>query len=282
VPWCEDDDGRVVELLPSSSPSQPGMPSMSAAVPTSTSATARLARRTCPSPFSIEAADDARTDTAGKLQTTGILRTPGVMMCRRMRHLPRQILAVLAVVSLTMCVAACAAWVRSYSVGTEWSWKRSHENPGKFVRDNAAVVVGEGGAFVLVSHYELAGAEAAVHQFVNVLEEPVDRGMPTTPKARRLLLPHDSWHDFHFSTERQGGQYGPVAETSIITRAAAPFWAVALLLTVLPAIWFLQFTQRSRRARRGDCPNCGYDRRAHTRGDRCPECGTAVAVPRPS
>jgi hypothetical protein len=36
--------------------------------------------------------------------------------------------------------------------------------------------------------------------------------------------------------------------------------------------------QAARSARRGLCPTCSYDLRAHQRGDRCPECGSVIAT----
>ena len=56
------------------------------------------------------------------------------------------------------------------------------------------------------------------------------------------------------------------------------YWLISFAASVLPAWWFVQylrFGRRQARARRGLCPNCGYDLRASPQ--RCPECGTTAA-----
>ena len=45
---------------------------------------------------------------------------------------------------------------------------------------------------------------------------------------------------------------------------------------------YLVVTHRHRyRVRHGLCPTCSYDLRAHKPGDKCPECGTSIAVSSP-
>lgn len=58
------------------------------------------------------------------------------------------------------------------------------------------------------------------------------------------------------------------------TGAVVPYWLLAALTAVAPALWLYLRARRSsarRRSRLGLCPTCGYDLRA-TRG-KCPECG---------
>jgi hypothetical protein len=57
-----------------------------------------------------------------------------------------------------------------------------------------------------------------------------------------------------------------------------PYWAVAILLAVLPLIAARRVVVGWRRTRRGQCVRCGYDLRATP--DRCPECGRAAAETR--
>jgi hypothetical protein len=50
-----------------------------------------------------------------------------------------------------------------------------------------------------------------------------------------------------------------------------PLWLLALATAAPPALWWLGRAKARRRFRRGLCPKCGYDLRATP--DRCPECG---------
>jgi len=52
----------------------------------------------------------------------------------------------------------------------------------------------------------------------------------------------------------------------------APFWFLAALTVLLPAIWVTKAARRSRHRASGRCVVCGYDLRATP--ERCPECGT--------
>jgi|SRR5882672_202210 len=61
-----------------------------------------------------------------------------------------------------------------------------------------------------------------------------------------------------------------------ITVLAVPFWFLALLFALLPALWLAKSLRRRRRIASHLCPTCGYDMRATP--DRCPECGTAAAL----
>jgi predicted RNA-binding Zn-ribbon protein involved in translation (DUF1610 family) len=62
---------------------------------------------------------------------------------------------------------------------------------------------------------------------------------------------------------------------------AVPIWPIALASAFLPALAtrgiLLRFRARLRR-QRGECPACGYDLRASK--ERCPECGTPIAETR--
>jgi hypothetical protein len=69
---------------------------------------------------------------------------------------------------------------------------------------------------------------------------------------------------------------GPAARGDRSVLAVRP-WLPALLTAVLPAAWLIRFRQARRALRRGLCPTCGYDLRASP--ERCPECGAASAEP---
>ena len=69
--------------------------------------------------------------------------------------------------------------------------------------------------------------------------------------------------------------YGP------LTIVTVPIWFIAMSLAIPPGIWVRRWRVQSRRAQRGLCLSCGYDRRATPQGGRCPECGAVPqATPR--
>jgi hypothetical protein len=55
-----------------------------------------------------------------------------------------------------------------------------------------------------------------------------------------------------------------------------PIWFFPLLFAVLP-FWVLVARIRRKARRVGHCAKCGYDLRAHQRGQKCPECGTPIS-----
>ena len=80
---------------------------------------------------------------------------------------------------------------------------------------------------------------------------------------------------FGFARARAWYDYWPV------TLVTVPMWFAALLLAIAPGVWIRRRQLQSRRARRGLCLSCGYDRRATPLDGRCPECGVAPqATPR--
>ena len=73
-----------------------------------------------------------------------------------------------------------------------------------------------------------------------------------------------------------GSEIGPSTEPLFVTRQwlVAPHWSLALLTTILPAIWLYRWRRQRRLASIGHCPSCGYDLRASQ--GKCPECGEAI------
>lgn len=58
--------------------------------------------------------------------------------------------------------------------------------------------------------------------------------------------------------------------------ASVPYWSIVLLFAIGPVWWILHWIFEKKRAVVGHCSKCGYDLRATP--DRCPECGTPVAL----
>ena len=72
----------------------------------------------------------------------------------------------------------------------------------------------------------------------------------------------------------------PPWTSMMISRTVTVRFGVVTLLSGLPITFYFIFTHKRRRARnrlrRGLCPNCAYDLRAHAPGQICPECGTPI------
>jgi hypothetical protein len=58
-----------------------------------------------------------------------------------------------------------------------------------------------------------------------------------------------------------------------------PLWFFLLLCPWAPLILYRRRNRRRHRQANGLCLTCGYDLRAHNRGDKCLECATPVPVP---
>lgn len=72
-----------------------------------------------------------------------------------------------------------------------------------------------------------------------------------------------------------GGWEGP-ARRIRTTEARLPLWMPFVLLSAYPAVTFFRGPlRRARRAKRGACPECGYDLTGNVSGV-CPECGVEV------
>ena len=71
-------------------------------------------------------------------------------------------------------------------------------------------------------------------------------------------------------------QHFPIPGSSLdIRELTVAYWLLLPPTLVLPAIAIVRHRRRRRRERGNLCPTCGYDLRAHSAGDRCPECGAA-------
>ena len=178
----------------------------------------------------------------------------------------RRPLLILSTLSLILCIAFIALWIRSYlaydlianeaysGIGTELMSVR-----GKFI-------------FYHYNSYKTASEEP-----------PQEFGLShVSPSSRRGAAwagEFDLWHYGRHFWNRLGfrATSGPVPIlTTQLTLISAPDWALAGLFAVLPFIYFRRIRWRRRMRDRllsGKCVACGYDLCATP--DRCPECGTS-------
>jgi predicted RNA-binding Zn-ribbon protein involved in translation (DUF1610 family) len=80
---------------------------------------------------------------------------------------------------------------------------------------------------------------------------------------------------FGFHINRVTKRLAPHCRWVIFRHVDVPRWLVAIVLALLPASRFINWSKRRYRTTRNLCVGCGYDLRATS--TRCPECGVAVA-----
>jgi hypothetical protein len=168
----------------------------------------------------------------------------------------RRLLYVLTALSLLLCVAAGALWVRSQRGGATltWSgggrWRFVTAYPGYLIAGDVPDPSGGGG------------------------------GVRLLPRAVELNI---TWSRTTWSYSAAGVGYvtSPIPGGGADRYLAVPFWLLVAVLAPLPAARAgvsarhrLRLRTAAHRIGTGRCPTCGYDLRATP--DRCPECGRAV------
>jgi hypothetical protein len=173
------------------------------------------------------------------------------------RRLARILLNAATVLSLLLCAASAALWVRSYRTVDDVSYVADGPPPLPSVSYFANSV--DGGI--------------TFDRFVRTAPSPQTPGrIPTGFSAR-----HGSVRRYRPPVNLLG--FGADVRTGIFGvqyEVVVPYYAVVLITSVLPALGLWRYVRRPRRAG-GHCPKCGYDLRATP--ERCPECGTLPGNP---
>ena len=191
----------------------------------------------------------------------------------------RRLLNLLTLLSLLLCVALTALWVRSYWTGDAVFSQSAREiltaaaSRGQVRLERRIALVPDAARRKLER-----GFDAPVHDYTYVpadgvaleqfppeqldLRQPPGTGVVTEFRAAgfrymKAERPHERvWH------------------------VVAPCWLVVLCTGMLPLGWLAADARRRRRTmrqRHGLCPRCGYDLRATP--DTCPECGAESPAP---
>ena len=185
----------------------------------------------------------------------------------------RRLLNVLTALSLLLCVAVVALWVRSYRIGAYGEFLGSLD---VHTGDSRAVIRNVG---VYSSHGRLG---VGLTQSDQALDDPyrarysegwrlVADGRYCWERSPFIPVPGSPasrlWHGIDFRN------LSWKTWTSVTTSrgVAVPHWLAAGSFAALPLWCFCRYWRRRRRHPVGHCPWCGYDLRA-TPG-RCPECG---------
>ena len=186
----------------------------------------------------------------------------------------RHLFTILAALSLLLCVAVCALWVRNYFRSDLLAYATgaslgpaSHERGGFawaaagslhvncWVRSGIPAGTEGRGGWAWQSHAADPGATRAREQYFDLL-----RGV-------RL---------FGFVASRQHRASSATATAGRTDwLVVVPYWQAVALTAPLPGVWLVKQRRLRRRPLRTDlCPACGYDLRASP--ERCPECGAEV------
>ena len=183
----------------------------------------------------------------------------------------RRLLNLVTLLSLLLCVAAVALWVRSYVVSDRLLRSAFEEDGGITYWTQDCLAAGRGGVAAgrIVQSFP-GDAEFVRRRFER---RPPDFYSPIPPVHPGITAGRvPGWSALGFRFARYESPVPGQRPSKALFEIVVPLWVLLLATAILPArcgwIWF-----RRPRAR-GLCRSCGYDLRATP--DRCPECG---AVP---
>jgi hypothetical protein len=182
--------------------------------------------------------------------------------------LRRRLLNLLTALSLLLCVAAVALWVRSYIRHDVMRYYTAGGNRCGFIASRGTLV------FDHQSNVIYYGGKVPSKWEVN--SRPTD--------DLRTMAWRSPW------TERRLFGYGVVINRGVVGQGQQsarpgewrsfvlilPYWLILVAFGVLPTVFVIRRARSTRRRKNGLCPRCGYDLRA-TPG-RCPECGAKQRV----
>jgi hypothetical protein len=179
----------------------------------------------------------------------------------------RRLLIFVTAVSLVLCVATVALWVRSY-------WTAEGVCFTRVVPLARGESLCSSRGYLLLLHVDFPGDPKAVDDSPGWSYES-SRPMPL--RDYLVDLEPRGAHRFAGVTYFNYTWSAPTFDGQHQRALLVPHWLVAAVLAAWPLSRLLSFCRRRRAARRapGLCRGCGYDLRASP--DRCPECGTAPA-----
>ncbi|HEY7116435.1 MAG TPA: hypothetical protein VH475_07615 [Tepidisphaeraceae bacterium] len=195
-----------------------------------------------------------------------------------MKRLLRIPLNAATVVSLVLCVATAVLWVRSYFITDQfygWRFRDEHDRYDQ-TRWTQVLVEARSGRIGMMRWAQRADrVQPDGRTYRERIEERWGADPSHAATSAGQMPRYGAFHD-DLGRLWAGFRYFSWDATRVRNasrwEAVAPFWAIALLLSVPSAARGCFWLGHRRRHRAGLCPTCGYDLRATP--ERCPECGT--------
>jgi hypothetical protein len=197
----------------------------------------------------------------------------------RSSRVRRRLFNLAAAVSLVLCVASTALWVRSY-VAKEWLMYRKTEPAHRRYRE-ITFISGPGQLFIQNSRFDFIadGMAEKMREGEGHPDGFLYLRQPAESRWGRFANGSDHTHAhgalgflFHSRVYEEG------SDTWTVERAMIPYWFVTTTTAVLPITWWRHYRRQCIRVREHRCLTCGYDLRATP--ERCPECGAVPALVR--
>jgi hypothetical protein len=185
----------------------------------------------------------------------------GALQFRQMTRLGRWLFNCIAGLSLVLCVATAALWIRSYfrldDISHTGQW---HVHNFSSVRGRTFIQWG----WSTEDELKLATGPYARGGFVwDSPSSGATLGVEKRSCGWRL-----GGFDYFSWTGRMNAAGQPTAGEHV---TIVPWWFLCTFAALSPIWWLIRTRRQARRARFGCCLTCGYDLRATP--DRCPECG---------
>ena len=184
----------------------------------------------------------------------------------------RRLFNIASVMSLVLCVATVALWVRSY-------WQSYSLYYDSRVHDGRAWggrVRAPRGLLIVQTYRDVVRRGQELEYQRGKGAEPGWRleGNEAVAYASPLYLIRGLW-TFYLSFDSSTNGPSDPEMSSKSTTAISPLWVLVLIFAAPIGFWSYR-RLRSRRRLPGNCSACGYDLAGNTSGV-CPECGTVVA-----
>jgi hypothetical protein len=170
-----------------------------------------------------------------------------------------RLFTLLAALSLLLFLVICTLWVRSYFFQEKLTW---------------ITVDGYRSVWTAEGSLEISLFQQQNSYKPNETAHPKYSSDTPNPPFNGLLILDYDYPLATFDWQHAGFAWHQVRETRfgrLHASGFAPFWSLALLTALLPAIWTSLRFRSQTREKSGRCAKCGYDLRATP--DRCPECG---------